>query len=29
MLGEDVDGDFRAVEIDVVELDRLFWAGVW
>jgi len=24
MLGEDVNGDFRAFEIDLVELDRLF-----
>jgi len=24
MLGEDVNGDFRAFEIDVVELDRRF-----
>jgi hypothetical protein len=28
MLGEDVNGDFRAFGVDIVELDRLFleWA---
>jgi hypothetical protein len=27
MLAEDVNGDFRAFEIDIVELDRLFLKG--